>query len=66
MVHGLLTAESAIKEEKKRQLQNDVARKYTIAEMLANTDDSDEEMYDTSATCKDEAKDLSQKQFPWY
>ena len=46
-MHGLLSAEHAIKEEKKRQMQSDVARTYTIAEMLAaDGQDSDEEMYD--------------------
>ena len=45
---GLLQAETAIKEARKKQLQSDVARAYTIEEMLANVDDSDEEMYDTT------------------
>jgi hypothetical protein len=43
-------------------LQSDVARTYTIEEMLANGDDSDEEMYDTTR----ETKNACISQFPWY
>ena len=59
---GLLQAEAAIREEKKRQLQSDVARTYTIEEMLANADDSDEEMYDTTR----DTRQVSRNQYPWY
>ena len=49
IAHGLLSAEAAIRAKKKQQLQSDVARTYTIAEMMANNSDSDEEMYDNQA-----------------
>ena len=39
-----------------------MARKYTIAEMLASGADSDEEMYDTTT----ETSQVAQSQFPWY
>lgn len=66
IAHGLLAAELAIKKEKQRQLQSDVARTYTIEEMLANGDDSDEEMYDNTATTQEKAAAVSRMQFPWY
>ena len=59
---GLLQAETAIKEARKKQLQSNVARAYTIEEILANVDDSDEEMYDTTK----ETRNACVSQFPWY
>ena len=41
------------------QLQSDVARTYTIAEMLAKEDDSDDEMYDQAATTPAQSAQLS-------
>mmetsp|Transcript_16435 Transcript_16435/g.22234 ORF Transcript_16435/g.22234 Transcript_16435/m.22234 type:complete len:111 (+) Transcript_16435:783-1115(+) len=67
IAHGLLAAEDAIKDEKKRQLQSDVARTYTIAEMLASDAvDSDEEMYDNTASSKQQATQITKLQYPWY
>lgn len=68
IVHGLLQAEVAIKLEKQRQLQSEVARVYTIEEMLAGAQDSDEDemMYDNTASSKRQTQALSQQQFPWY
>jgi len=67
IAHGLLSAETAIKQEKKKQLQSDVARTYTIAEMLADgADDSDEEMYDNTVASSAQASDVFKKQFQWY
>ena len=65
-MHGLFKAESAIKVEKKRQLESDVARTYTIAEMLANGTDSDEDMYDSTVSSSKQAQETSKRQFPWY
>ena len=60
MAHGLLAAELAIRKEKERQLQSDVARTYTIDEMLAmGADDSDEEMYDNTVKTSEEAAAVS-------
>ena len=60
IIHGLLSAEAAIKDEKRRQLQSDVARTYTIEEMLAQEDDSDEDMYDYTASSREQATELTQ------
>lgn len=57
LVSSLLILQSLLKKKKQEELANQKVKKYSIAELMADADSSDEEMY--SGTCS--KKTL----FPW-